>query len=108
MKQTPQSLLNMQEQLQTDKVFTYHPLVKMMAIGLLSILRWYAMSFMMSFDHAIKSRILLLGDDLSTFHFNISLTSSLRTLCNYDKSLTVFLTLQNTVYKPICWLRVLS
>ena len=33
----------------------------------------------------MRSRILLLGDDLSTFHFNISLTSSLKTRCNKHK-----------------------
>ena len=33
----------------------------------------------------MRSRILLLGDDLSTFHFNISLTSSLKTRCNTHK-----------------------
>ena len=36
----------------------------------------------------MRSRILLLGDDLSTFHFNISLTSSLKTRCNKHKENT--------------------
>ena len=38
---------------------------------------------MISLVQPIKSRILLLGEDLSTFHFKLSFTSSRNTLCNW-------------------------
>ena len=43
---------------------------------------WYLMSLMMSLDQETKSRILLLGELLSTSHFIISFTSSRRTFWN--------------------------
>ena len=50
------------------------------ATGLLRIRRWYAISFMMSLAHSMRSRILLLGEERSTFHLSFSFTSSRKTL----------------------------
>lgn len=45
------------------------------------------MSCMMSRVHPIRSRILLLGDDRSTFHLRFSLTSSLKKFCSQIKTI---------------------
>ena len=43
--------------------------------------RWYTISSNISLDQDIKSRILLVGEDRSTFHFTLSRTSSRSTFC---------------------------
>ena len=76
---------------------TYQYLTKNLESGLASTFRVYLMSCIMSRDHAMNSRNLLLGDDRSTSYLNFSFTSSLRTLCEKRNIQTIQL-LANSVF----------
>ena len=69
----------------TNRNKSYQFLTKNRDSGLLSTLRVYLISAMMSRDQFMKSLNLLLGDVRSTEYLNSSFTSSLKTVCENKK-----------------------